>query len=228
MAFVPKYQYDIFVSYAHVDDMPDVGADHGWVTTLISSLRTRLAQRLGRSDAFSLWMDPELANHGSLTPQILDALHGSATILIILSPGYLASWWCLREKDSFLDTLQGGSDSRIFLVERDIIDDAERLPRAKNHMPVVSPATGFVGSIYCEKVGTAGVVLGGGREKKEDSVDPAVGLVLHKKVGDPVRAGEPLLTLHYNADARLAEARGLLEAAYTITPEPPAAPGLPP
>jgi thymidine phosphorylase len=114
--------------------------------------------------------------------------------------------------------LQGG--------ERAVIDDFERLPRARNRIPVVSPASGFVGSIQCEQVGTAVVVLGGGREKKEDAVDPAVGLVLHKKLGDPVHAGEPLLTLHYNSEARLAEARGLLESAFTIAPEPPAPPNL--
>ena len=46
----------------------------------------------------------------------------------------------------------------------------------------------------CEAVGTACVVLGGGREKKEDAVDPAVGIVLHRKTGDQVAAGEPLCT----------------------------------
>jgi len=65
-------------------------------------------------------------------------------------------------------------------------------------------------------------VLGGGREKKEDSVDPSVGLILHKKVGDAVRAGESLCTVYYNSDARLPEARRLLEGAYTITEQPPA------
>lgn len=133
MAFVPGYEYDIFISYAHVDDIPDAGAEKGWVTTLINSLRTRLAQRLGRSDAFKIWMDPELANRGSLTPQILDAIRKSATIVIILSPGYLASWWCLREKNSFLESLKEGRDSRIFLVERDIIDDDDRPPEFHDH-----------------------------------------------------------------------------------------------
>jgi pyrimidine-nucleoside phosphorylase len=109
--------------------------------------------------------------------------------------------------------LQGG--------DRAVVDDLERLPRARSRMPVVSPASGFVGSMQCEQIGTAAVVLGGGREKKEDLIDPAVGMVIHKKIGDPVRAGEPLLTLHYNSDARLAEARGLLEAAYNITEQPP-------
>jgi thymidine phosphorylase len=67
------------------------------------------------------------------------------------------------------------------------------------------------------------VVLGGGREKKEDSIDPAVGLVFHKRIGDRVARGEALCTLHYNSDARLEEARRLVETAYVITPEAPAA-----
>ncbi|MGH9524004.1 MAG: thymidine phosphorylase [Terriglobales bacterium] len=111
-------------------------------------------------------------------------------------------------------TLQGGDPT--------VIDDFQRLPRAANRTLVVSPATGYIAAIQCEQVGTATVVLGGGREKKEDSVDPAVGLVLHKKVGDAVRAGEPLCTVHYNSAARLNEARRLLEGAYTITEGPPA------
>ena len=82
------------------------------------------------------------------------------------------------------------------------IDDPSRLPRARFSMEVASPSSGFVAAIQCEDVGTACVILGGGREKKEDSVDPAVGIVLHKKVGDPVEFGESLCTLHYNSDAR--------------------------
>jgi len=65
------------------------------------------------------------------------------------------------------------------------------------------------------------LVLGGGREKKEDAIDPAVGLVLHKKVGDPVHAAEPLCTIRYNSDGRLREARRLLEHAYLIAEQPP-------
>ncbi|HYY69102.1 MAG TPA: hypothetical protein VE734_05175, partial [Terriglobales bacterium] len=54
------------------------------------------------------------------------------------------------------------------------------------------------------------------------SIDPAVGVVVHKKVGDPVQAGEPLATIHYNSDARLHAARRLLEESYSIAPQPPA------
>ena len=110
-------------------------------------------------------------------------------------------------------TLQGGDGG--------VVDDTGRLPQARHRLPVLSRSNGFVASIQCEQVGTAALVLGAGREKKEDSIDPAVGIALHKKVGAPVHAGEPLLTVHYNSDARLNEARRLLEESYTIAPQPP-------
>ena len=131
MAYVPDHQHDIFVSYAHVDDLPFPGVEQGWVTTLIESLRVLLAQKLGRRDAFSLWMDHQLSRHVELTPEILDNLGRTATLLVILSPGYLASEWCLREKDSFLARLEGRvrEGSRIFIVERDKVDFEERPPQ---------------------------------------------------------------------------------------------------
>jgi thymidine phosphorylase len=66
-------------------------------------------------------------------------------------------------------------------------------------------------------MGTACVILGGGRERKEDSVDPAVGIVLHKKVGDRVAAREPIATIYYNAEAKGARARQLIEASCVVT-----------
>lgn len=84
MAFVPGYDNDIFVSYAHVDNVPLPGAEEGWVSTLMRGLKTRLAQLLGRSGDFVVWRDPNLSAHEPLTPQLLDALTQSATLLIVL------------------------------------------------------------------------------------------------------------------------------------------------
>jgi pyrimidine-nucleoside phosphorylase len=100
------------------------------------------------------------------------------------------------------------------------IDDPKKLPRAEHTMMVCSPRDGYVAALQCEQVGTACVILGGGRERKEDSVDPAVGIVLHKKVGDAVSAGEGLATIHYNAEARAGRARRLLEESYRIAHAP--------
>jgi pyrimidine-nucleoside phosphorylase len=96
------------------------------------------------------------------------------------------------------------------------IDDPTRLPRAKHVHQVVSPENGYVVAIDCEAMGTACVVLGGGREKKEDSVDPSVGIVLHKKIGDPVSAREPLASIHYNSESRAERAKQLIRESYRI------------
>ncbi|MGC1449504.1 MAG: thymidine phosphorylase [Candidatus Sulfotelmatobacter sp.] len=97
------------------------------------------------------------------------------------------------------------------------IDDINRLPQAQHTMKVLGAQAGFLASMRCEEIGTACVILGGGRERKEDSVDPAVGIVLHKKVGDRVAAGEPLATIYYNAESRAARARQLIEASCVVT-----------
>ena len=100
------------------------------------------------------------------------------------------------------------------------IDDPKKLPQARHTTTIASPKNGYIASLQCEQVGTACVILGGGRERKEDSVDPAVGIVLHKKVGDCVTAAEPLATIHYNSEHRAARARELIQASYQISGSP--------
>src|SRR5580693_218078 len=118
-----------------------------------------------------------------------------------------------RDKFREIVGLQGGDVG--------VVDDPHRLAHARQTLNVASPAGGYISSIQCEQLGVACVILGGGREKKEDQIDPAVGIEFHKRIGDAVERGEPLCTLHYNSDARLAEARQLAETAYRIEPEKP-------
>ena len=115
-----------------------------------------------------------------------------------------------RARDTFREVirLQGG-DPRI-------VDDTGYLPRAKNRTNVQAVRAGFVTGIHCYQVGVASMMLGGGREKKEDSIDPGVGLVLEKKVGDAVKAGEPLCAVHYNSEAQLVNAMALLAKSFEI------------
>ncbi|HEY1657228.1 MAG TPA: thymidine phosphorylase [Candidatus Sulfotelmatobacter sp.] len=101
------------------------------------------------------------------------------------------------------------------------IDDPKRLPQAQHTLAVTSSESGYISAMQCEQVGTACVILGGGREKKEDSVDPAVGIVLHKKVGDAISKGEPLAMIYYNSESRAAQARQLLEKSFCIASTPP-------
>lgn len=89
-----------------------------------------------------------------------------------------------------LITNQGG-DARV-------VDEVNRLPKAKFQVELPAKKTGVVQSIEAEKVGVASMRLGAGRASKEDDIDLAVGLVLHKKIGDQVEQGESLLTIHTN------------------------------
>ncbi len=118
------------------------------------------------------------------------------------------------EKFRQMIELQGG-DPRV-------IDDARHLPQAQHTMKVASARAGYVASMQCEQIGTACVILGGGRERKEDAVDPSVGIVLHKKVGDRVADSEPLATIYYNAEAKAQRACQLIEASCQIDDAPPA------
>lgn len=113
------------------------------------------------------------------------------------------------EKFREIIAMQGGDPT--------VVDDYSRLPQASHAVKIASKNTGYVASINCEEIGTASVVLGGGRERKEDAVDPAVGIVLHKKVGDTVAQGEAICTVYYNSDGRLGEARRLIDDAFHIS-----------
>jgi len=120
------------------------------------------------------------------------------------------------EKFCEVAQLQGGN--------AEALRDTRKLPTATNRREVRSQTAGYVQTINSEQVGVASLVLGGGREKKEDSIDPAVGIVLHKKVGDAVAENEPICTLHYNADARLTEAESLIRSSYVLSASRTAAP----
>jgi pyrimidine-nucleoside phosphorylase len=122
-----------------------------------------------------------------------------------------------RARDRFREIIrQQSGDARV-------VDEPNRLPQARAKLDVASQSAGFVAGIECERLGIACGVLGGGREKKEDAIDPAVGLEFHCRLGQRVDRGARLVTLHYNSDARLQEARHLVESSYrigTVAPAP--------
>ena len=101
------------------------------------------------------------------------------------------------------------------------LDDVSLLPAAQTTVEVTAERGGFVSGFRCADVGRAAMLLGAGRARKEDDVDPAVGLVLHKKRGDGVDEGEPVATFHVNDDAQLDEARRMLLDAVRISDQRP-------
>jgi pyrimidine-nucleoside phosphorylase/thymidine phosphorylase len=118
-----------------------------------------------------------------------------------------------REKFKQGIKLQGGDER--------VIDEPQRLPQARSHVFILSEIDGYISGTNCEHFGTALAMLGGGRGKKDDAIDPAVALTFHKRIGDPIKKGEPLATIHYNAETRLAEAKLMIAAAYEISAEAP-------
>lgn len=88
---------------------------------------------------------------------------------------------------------QGGDPS--------VIDHPEKLPQAKYAIDLPAITSGYVSQMVADQIGVAAMMLGAGRATKEDKIDFAVGIVLRKKVGDRVEAGEPLATIYANREA---------------------------
>ena len=104
---------------------------------------------------------------------------------------------------------------------RQVIDDYSVLPRASIIEDAPAPRTGFIAGLDAEEVGLTVVDLGGGRAKKGDTIDHAVGVVFRHKIGARVARGEPLFTLHANDRAKFDAAKARLLAAYTFSPHAP-------
>ena len=104
---------------------------------------------------------------------------------------------------------QGGDSRAVY--------DTELLPKARLVQPIPAPASGYVSRIVCDEVGICSLMLGGGRETKESEIDLSVGLILCKKVGDRVEAGEPLAMLHANDPDKAAQAEERFLAACSIS-----------
>lgn len=101
------------------------------------------------------------------------------------------------------------------------VDDPDRLPRASLEAPVEAPSDGFVQAIEAREVGLAAMHLGAGRARKGDPIDLAVGIALRKKVGDFVRAGEPLAVALANKAELLPGAVERVRDAYRLGPGAP-------
>ena len=110
-----------------------------------------------------------------------------------------------------LITMQNGS--------ADFIDNYKLLPEAKIIEPLYAQKSGYIKKIKTYEVAVACKILGAGREKKSDSIDFAVGVVLNKKVGEKIEQGEKLLDFYANSEEKLKEVRKMLQEAFVIVDE---------
>lgn len=108
----------------------------------------------------------------------------------------------------------------------DGLENYSLLPHSKYEDSVVARQDGYIAGMEAKVVGTASMMIGAGRERSDSVIDPAVGVVLEKKIGDAVRAGERVCVLHSNDRARVPAAIEMIRNAIAISAEPVAAPPL--
>lgn len=110
-------------------------------------------------------------------------------------------------KEMLLDAIHSGkalAKFKEFLTNQggdaSIVDDLTKLPQAKYKIELPAKQSGYISRMVADEIGVASMILGAGRATKEDVIDLAVGLVLHKKVGDKVEEGESILTIYSNRE----------------------------
>jgi pyrimidine-nucleoside phosphorylase len=116
------------------------------------------------------------------------------------------------EKFCLLVRTQGGDVS--------FVDDPGKFPGAKFIEAVKADRSGYLSQVHARRIGEAAVKLGAGRARKIDLVDHAVGLILHRKVGDRVNKGDPLFTIHANDEKMLGTVREDLRLAFGWSDHP--------
>lgn len=110
-------------------------------------------------------------------------------------------------KEMLLDAIHSGkalAKFKEFLANQggdaSIVDDLTKLPQAKYKIELPAKQSGYISRMVADEIGVASMILGAGRATKEDVIDLAVGLVLHKKVGNKVEEGESILTIYSNRE----------------------------
>ena len=197
----------------------------------ISALITDMSQPLGLMVGNALEVKEAIETLNGSGPNDLEDLccHLGAELLVLAEKktSYSEAIAGLR------DLLHNGSGLTKFKEmvrnqggDASVADDPSLLPAASNRAEIRSPCSGTIARLDALAIGRAANLLGAGRLVKEDTIDPAVGVELLHKVGEKVRADQPLAILHVNDETNLAQARSLVENAYAIGNEAITAPAL--
>ena len=102
------------------------------------------------------------------------------------------------------------------------IDEPDKLVNTRRIVPVLAPRSGYIGAMNAKQIGLASLLIGAGREHVSDTIDPAVGILMHKRYGDKVSCGEAFASMYVNDERNLAQALDMLVSAVEISPfQPP-------
>jgi len=130
MVYIPGFEYDIFISYAHVDNLAAQKGEEGWISQFHKYLEIALAKRIGRMGVVSIWRDKTLQGDQLFDQTIQEGLEKSALFLAITSNGYLASEYCQQELHMFVEKVKTES------YGLSIADRSRVLPALINNIPV--------------------------------------------------------------------------------------------
>lgn len=163
-------------------------------------------QNVGPADLtkLSLELAARMIFLAKLTPT-LDAAREVAQARLLDGSGY--------RKFKDVIAAQGGNPQ--------VLDRFELLPNATGAAEILCPRGGYISAIDAEYIGMASSMIGAGRDTKEDTIDPAVGVILEAKVGQKVEAGTVLCRIYHTSEDRLEEASQLVEDAFRISAQPP-------
>jgi len=191
------------------ETMVDLGTDAGVRTV---ALLTAMDTPLGRA-----------AGNAIEVSQALDVLAGGGPADVVELTVALAQEMLAAAGRGGQDVAAALTDGRAMDAWRAMIaaqggDPDATLPVARHTETVVAPTSGVLSRLDAYAVGVAAWRLGAGRARKEDPVQAGAGVVMHAKPGDPVRAGEPLLTLHTDTPERFERAIEALDGEWEIAP----------
>jgi hypothetical protein len=99
-----NFEYDVFISYTHLDNKPLSKDEEGWISRFHYSFNIRLAQLLGREA--KIWWDKEIQGNDEFSDKIIAKLQKTKVLLTVISPGYLNSKWCKKELDLFIEAAE--------------------------------------------------------------------------------------------------------------------------
>jgi pyrimidine-nucleoside phosphorylase/thymidine phosphorylase len=197
----------------------------------VTALITEMGQPLGHAVGNSLEVIECIEVLKGRGPRDLADLSRELTAHMFLVGGLERSIETARAKYNSL--LAGGTPLDIIgrvIAEQGgdpkVIDDYSRLPAARQEDSIVATKDGWVASLEAFTIGRACMTLGAGRERLDSVIDPGVGLIFEKKVGDRVEAGERICVVYSNDSARSLRARDMLRTAISVSPEQVSAPPL--